>query len=188
MNAYLNADEQSMNIKLGSMASLFYLMAATYSQLKHHDKRYVALLQIGGIVGELALKQRMKHMDTAEIDKLTEKVKNHQVVVGPKDRVFREMEKAQKNSEFTVLTAPEVCGWVEIDIENYCRICELKGQDMHDCYLRKLWIKHDVAPLYEDCDIDKCPYKYGKEWQDQEALGDIGEAYLKAVNQLGGAV
>jgi hypothetical protein len=187
MNAYLNADEQSYMLKLGAMASFFQIMVATYRQLKRYDKRFVALMDFCGIAGELALHQRMKHMNQTEKDKILEKIKSHQVIVGPKDQIYREMEKAQKTCEFTVFTADEVCDWVGIDIENYCRKCTLKGQDIQDCYLRQLWVKHDVAPLYEDCPNDQCPYRYGDEWRDHEPMGNVEEAYSKAIKVLGEA-
>lgn len=186
MNSYLNADEQSMLIKLGAMTSFFNIMIATYSELKRHDKRLVALLDIAAKVGDLALQQRMRHLDKAVISKLIDSVKKHLVVVGPKDQVKREMQEVIKLNSVTLLTEEEICSWVEFDIENFCKYCKRQGQEVHDCYLRKLWVKRDVAPLYEDCKIDQCPYKYGEEWQQtSEPMGDVGEAYLRALEKLG---
>lgn len=175
MAPYLSAVEKSLWTQMGALISRLGEMRESFGQAKKKDMLLLFFISVAEKAADLAMRQRLKHLDRVEVELLMERVKKHRVVVMPNDEYKRGMKEIEQMNSLTHMSNDDVCNWAEITIENTCKICTNEGKEVAECALREIWLRNDIAPLYPDCEPEECPYQYSK----KQSFATLGEVAFK---------
>lgn len=184
MNPYLSRKEKENFVRLSLLEGLLDIIIEDYASTKRNDKQFMADLRRARTYSAKALNRRLSFLDLDAQRDLNMTMQRMELLFVPRNEVKRHYQEVAKLNSVVALESEDFNNWYEFLIEHACRTCERK--DFKECKARQILMKYGIY-AYNPAAVDLCQYSYIETEDQQQGVGVVGEALLKAKHKKGGA-
>lgn len=183
MNPYFSRHEKENFIRLMILEGILDVIIEDYEKTKKPDKQFMADMRRARTYTTKALNRRQSFLDQTAKLNFMESMQRLEVLFVPKNEAKKQFQEVAKLQSVVPFEAADFKDWYEFLIEHACRSCTRK--DYVECKARRILMKYDIY-AYNPAATGICQYSYVEEGDEQQGIGVIGEALLKATKKKGG--
>ncbi|WP_371374480.1 DUF5651 domain-containing protein [Sporomusa aerivorans] len=183
MNPYFSRQEKENFIRLMILEAILDVIIEDYEKANKPDKQFMADMRRARTYTTKALNRRQSFLDQTAKLNFMESMQRLEVLFVPKNEAKKHFQEVAKLQSMVSFEAKDFKDWYEFLIEHACRTCTRK--DFGECQARRILMKHDIY-AYNPAAVQQCQYSYVEADNEQQGLGTVGEALLKATKMKGG--